>query len=268
MHQLKTLVRRILLYFLADEEMYVKKSKIESLYEVKVYDDLTLFASKSEFNSDLSVIKEIYIKRRYSVCFPFNEIATIIDIGGHKGYFSIFAHRGCDKKSKIFCLEPIIENYAIAEKNFAFNACKNIQLFQLGIFETSQQGEIFFNDNQSSGHSLFNQKNRGEQTLKKREISLISLEDFFIKYDIKHCDFLKMDCEGAEYSALFNASNEIFDRIDTISMEFHDIDEKDYSGLKLAEFLNKRGYYIVKFDYDSTKLDRNYGELIVTKKFH
>jgi len=267
MHKLKTLFRRILNYFL-DDELFIKKSKIGSLYKLKLYDDLTLFASQSEFNSDLNVIKEIFFKRRYSVCFPFNEIAAIIDIGGHKGYFSIFAHRNCHKESKIFYLEPIIENYVIAEKNFSLNMCKNIQMVQLAIFEKSQQGTIFFDNMQSSGHSMFTQKNRGKQKLDEREISLISLEDFFLKYDIKHCDFLKMDCEGAEYSSLFNTKNEIFDKIDTISIEFHDISEKDYSGLKLAEFLNKRGYYIVKFDYDSTKMDRNFGRLIVTKKFH
>jgi hypothetical protein len=61
-------------------------------------------------------------------------------------------------------------------------------------------------------------------------------------------DFLKMDCEGAEYDILFQLPKTIFDKIEVISMEFHDLKKPGYSALDLAGHLIQMGYEILKWN--------------------
>ena len=56
-----------------------------------------------------------------------------------------------------------------------------------------------------------------------------------------------MDCEGAEYPILFNASSDILKRIQKISMECHNVDEKNNVD-NLRSFLEKNGFSVkIKF---------------------
>jgi hypothetical protein len=58
------------------------------------------------------------------------------------------------------------------------------------------------------------------------------------------CDFLKLDCEGAEYAILRQAEADgTLARIGRISMEYHD-GVTDGSGAWLADFLRARGFSV------------------------
>lgn len=228
------------------------------------YKDLKLIAKRSDF----SIIKEIFYERRYSNFFPFKEKSIVLDIGAHNGYFCIFASRNLSEDSRIIGFEPISENYNIAIRNLEINGCKNVEIYKCGVSDRSGKCEIFLNKGNPAGHSLFIKKvNIENQSIQKRTISVISLDDLFSKYNIEHCDFLKIDCEGAEYPIFYSSSISTLNKIDTISMEFHDVEGPNNTGLKLAEYLNsKGGGKILKFEYDSTHLDLNFGKLIISKR--
>jgi hypothetical protein len=58
------------------------------------------------------------------------------------------------------------------------------------------------------------------------------------------CDFLKLDCEGAEYAILRQAAADgTLARVGRISMEYHD-GVTDGSGVWLAEFLRGYGFAV------------------------
>ena len=85
------------------------------------------------------------------------------------------------------------------------------------------------------------------------------------EFDLDRIDFLKMDCEGAEYSIFNSTADSIFDKITTISMEFHDLKDGDFTAEHIIEKLRKNNFRIVKFHYDRTTKNLNYGKLIGTK---
>ena len=82
-----------------------------------------------EINRDsVTILKEIFFERVYSDYFPFYSKSIVVDIGAHKGYFSLFAHNNLKPDSKIIAYEPIIENYSIMLKNLDANNVKNISI--------------------------------------------------------------------------------------------------------------------------------------------
>ncbi len=56
----------------------------------------------------------------------------------------------------------------------------------------------------------------------EKEINTITLQNIFEKYKIEKIDFLKMDCEGAEFEIVMNTPSIILDKIQKISMEIHE----------------------------------------------
>jgi FkbM family methyltransferase len=220
--------------------------------------DLTLDFSVPQ---ELNIAKEIFIERAYSNFFPFYEKGVILDVGAHFGYFSLFASVNAPK-SKIISLEPSSDNFNVLEKNIKINKISNIQAFNLGVSDKTGETSLFIS--KSKNHSIFDSSKNRLSSCKKEEIKVISLEDLLKKSNVSNVDFMKMDCEGSEYPLLFNTTKNTFKKIKTISLEFHDVKDEHYTGLRLRNFLKKQGYNIVKFDYNVTHKNINYGRMIAT----
>jgi FkbM family methyltransferase len=61
--------------------------------------------------------------------------------------------------------------------------------------------------------------------------------------DVPQCDFLKMDCEGAEYAILFNASEAALGKIRRMCLEVHD-GVTAHSRQELAQYLRSKGFQV------------------------
>jgi FkbM family methyltransferase len=215
---------------------------------------------------EFGVLKAIFEDREYSDYFPFYRTATIIDIGAHFGYFSIFANNNTNISSKIIAVEPNKSNFLNLEKNIIACGIKNISNLNLAISSKSGLSNLYLGE--TPNHSLFKDyllikdKNRGFE-----EVKVKTLEDLILENDLDKIDFLKMDCEGAEYEILENTPGYIYDRILTISIEFHDLKDSRYTGENLAGVMVRNGFRIVKFKYEKTSMNLNYGKMIATKLF-
>lgn len=74
-----------------------------------------------------------------------------------------------------------------------------------------------------------------------------SLDEVFKENNIVHCNFLKIDCEGAEYEILSNASVNTLSKIDYIAMEIHLFSykmRKEYPEMKKC--LEKNGFFLIE----------------------
>ena len=57
-------------------------------------------------------------------------------------------------------------------------------------------------------------------------VKSISLKQIFDDNDIIHCDFLKLDCEGAEYEIIESLSPDLFTKISKTVIEYHTADTR------------------------------------------
>ena len=194
--------------------------------------------------ADRTIINEMWIHKIYTPKgFEIKDSDTVVDIGAHIGFFSIFASTYA-KQGKVFAFEPTPENFAMLEENVRINNLKNILFLNQAVGGKDGKADIFLSEHNTGGHSFFHTKKNSD---KKITVPVISLQTLMKKYDLKIIDFLKMDCEGAEYSILFNCPKEILQKISKISMEYHNIDDENNVD-KLQIFLKQNGFKVTVRD--------------------
>lgn len=219
-----------------------------------------------DFKSNIKeyeVLKSIFEEREYADYFPFYKEVTIVDIGAHYGYFSLFAHYNTNPNSRIFAIEPDKDNFKHLQQNIHDCEVNNIESCCFAIAGKTGITKLYKGENVN--HSLIENNSLLYDNKKYDEVEVRTLEELINENKIDHVDFLKMDCEGAEYTILQNLSDKIYDKITCISLEFHDLKDKDLNAALIISILTKKGFEIVKYNYSKTKRNLNFGKIIDTK---
>ncbi len=198
----------------------------------------------------LSPFKETFLDGIYFRHIPkellYNKTnLTIIDVGANAGFFSLSAFSKFPK-AKIYAFEP---------HPFCYNVLKsyqqNFSKYSWKIYKqalSDKKGEIYLNASTIDGFTtMASILNTGEG--QKFLVETNSLNTFIFENDFDKIDFIKLDCEGAEYSILYSISESIFEKINSLCIETHKgkgINQNIYS---LNEFLNKKGYITKLLDH-------------------
>jgi len=187
---------------------------------------------------DKSVLKEVWIKNIYDKYqIKVEKGDTVIDIGAHIGVFSIYA---CElsETGKVYAFEPFIENFKRLENHKNINHKENLAIYNLGVSSiTGVQTLHLSPDNNTGGHSL-HLKTESDKTI---DIETIRLNDFCEKENITQIDFLKLDCEGAEYEILLSDES-ILNKVKKIIMECHP--HKDHTVDEMMSLLKKNQFNV------------------------
>jgi len=163
---------------------------------------------------------------------------TVIDIGAHIGRFCIYAAFKA-KTGRVYAFEPDARNYARLSENIKLNGFNNIRAYEKVVNGTGKP-QLLYLSTDSSENSLYAEP----QSLPAKEIDGITLPQIFSGNDIKRCNFLKLDCEGAEYDILFSLPAEYFSKIDKIALEYHDNLYRGKSLKDLIFLLSKNNFII------------------------
>jgi FkbM family methyltransferase len=238
--------------------------------EKKIFYDLcksnNLNLNYEDNKTEFVILQDIFKNREYSDYFPFYKKVTILDVGAHYGYFSIFAKHNSGEGSKIIAIEPNKGNFKQFKKNILDCKLDNISCYNYAIGEKSGVSKLFHGQNPN--HSIVDSYLLANKKRDFEEVEVKTLEELVLETDLKRIDFMKMDCEGAEYSIFNSTPDYIFDRITTISMEFHDLKDKNFTVENIIGRLMENKFRIVKFHYEPTSMNLNYGKLIGTKIFN
>lgn len=194
--------------------------------------------------SDAYVINESYLYGIHDNILPYFKNAKVgFDVGAHIGAFTIFAAK--KSPARIFAVEPAPNNRKVLEENIKLNNFED-RIKVLPVAVSSRGGEI----------DLFIPENGGIATTSRRHLDLYNADvgtktikvptktllELFRENGVDFCDFVKMDCEGAEYDIFYNAPQELFDKIGVMTIECH----KDGNINELMDFIRKRGFEVVR----------------------
>lgn len=182
-------------------------------------------------------IKEVVFENDYRIKKKRTPM-TVIDIGANIGTFSVFA-ASLNKKNIVYSFEPSTKTYEQLRFNTSINEfTSQITPIKKAVYKKKTKLKLFKTEN-SGMTSISNFRNTNNFEM----VETTTLVDIFKENKIRKCNFMKLDCEGAEYDILFNAPKSIFKKIDEIAMEYHDFEMNNRS-FTLAKYLKDLGYKV------------------------
>ncbi len=160
-----------------------------------------------------NMFEEVIQANQYAITSLNIEGKFVIDVGANIGTFSIFAAELGAKE--VHAIEPISTTYNKLIENIRFSGHED-KIFVYKKLVSDKSGDkikISINDRHGS-NSMYNVEDKFE------EIETITLSN--ILSNIEDDDiFLKLDCEGAEFDILLNATDEEMKRISVVVVEIH-----------------------------------------------
>jgi FkbM family methyltransferase len=196
-------------------------------------------------STDLMALANVWIIEEYNkLNFEINNNDIVIDVGAHIGLFSLYASQFCSK-GIIYSFEPIKENYELLLANVQLNNLQQVHIFNLAVSKYNIPIKLYINDD-DAGHSIFSQSSQNIM------VDSISLQKIFDDNKIEHCNFLKLDCEGAEYEIIKNLPLAYFEKIDKMIIEYHMADSHPELLSELYEILYNHNFEI---ETNSSSLD-------------
>ena len=156
---------------------------------------------------------EIFITKIYDKFFEVNEGDVVVDIGGNLGLFSYYSL--CKGAKQVYCFEPSPQSYNCIIENFNIS---NLIVEEVAV--GAKDGEVTFNINpESSINSSMFASNKNSQTI---TCESINLNTYIKTNNIEKIDYLKIDCEGAEYEIIESLDEQyLTNNIDKICLEYH-----------------------------------------------
>lgn len=199
------------------------------------------------------LFQEIWIGKIYTKYYKNNiPPKTVVDIGANIGTFTLFSQY-IWPNSTVFAYEPSPLNYKYLEKNIGDKFKKKINIFNLAV-SNSTGSDAFFVKANNVGHSFYKEINTTqEEEATSVVVNTISLANV-IEQAGGHIDFLKIDCEGAEWRILPEQEH-LLKKIGYIAMEYHIPPNKELSDL--VAFFERAGFDILvqpPFEWGTWKL--------------
>jgi len=197
---------------------------------------------------DRTVFKEVWIRNFYDKYdIRVEEGDTVLDVGAHIGVFSIYAAE-MSKTGKVYAFEPFSENFKKLENHKKINNKNNLFVFNKGVHGTEGTKTLYLAPDKNTGaHTMFFKDHYKNNPDDRVDIETITLKGFCDRENIDKIDFLKMDCERAEFD-IFKADESILQRVDKIVMECHPYEDNTVDWM--VSMLENNGFKVIRESND------------------
>ena len=201
-------------------------------------------------------IMDTWNKMLEEVCssyfLPGEKKKVCVDIGANIGAFMGFALEE-DRFEKVYGYEPAFQTYHTALsmlRNFKLLR-EDVQVRNFAV--TEQSGQVLRLFGHESGESGNTSLIQAECHAFEETCMTISLDDIFTLNGVEYIDYLKMDCEGAEYNILYGCKR--LEDVGIISLEVH-------HGMmdNIKNLLMHRGFWVMGFKSPD---DGSHGDLLM-----
>ena len=177
---------------------------------------------------------DIFINKCYTNNISIENGDVVIDIGANIGFFSYYAI--INGASKVYAFEPGLAQSQSIKDNFGDIDTLTIESKAVSN-HTDTLTYIQNNTFSVKSTNYINMSNMEDYII--TECECVNLMEYCVNNNINKINFLKIDCEGAEYDIFKSLSDDFIKNIDKISMEFHlNKDGKVKSLIKRLKDLN------------------------------
>lgn len=205
--------------------------KLRSSYSITV--PKKLFSPFKEIFFDQVYLRNIREK------LQLGERPTIIDIGANVGYFSLYMLFNFPN-ARVYSFEPMPYNFKRLMEYKNQYGFTNLHAVNKAV--TDGNSGITINYSSNDDFTTVASINGNSSKAKKLEVESVNLETILERYKIDTVDFLKIDCEGAEYMILYATPNHVLKRIKAMAIETHPSKKENENTEALSAFLSKNGF--------------------------
>lgn len=197
------------------------------------------------------VFIEVFEKEEYK--FPEFDFSgkTVIDIGANQGFFTLYA---ASRGAKVFCFEPVQENIDLLKENVARNNLSDqVTVFHGAVTGNETEITLYVGANERgntrSETASIVDNDRGGSSVDTRIVAGVPARDLLTHCGLEHCDFLKMDCEGAEFTIFENMPEDVLRSFDCLAVEYHSGRDQE-----IKDHMTQGGFEIFHADTDEVGL--------------
>jgi len=178
-------------------------------------------------------LSEIYTRKHN----PIQPGSIVFDIGASVGVFTIFAGA---LGGYVYSYEPSPSSFRSLLKNVQSKPGLQIRTFPFAL-SGRREWRVLHEFPKSTGNSFFCEQGNVIGEVRETQVECRTLADIFDDNSVRQCDFLKLNCEGAEFEILFSTPQTSFSRIKALAVECHDR-LTDCTHTDLKHYLDNLGY--------------------------
>ena len=175
---------------------------------------------------------------------------TVIDIGANIGYYTLLFAKWVGPTGKVYAFEPEPTNFQLLEKNVKANNYKNITIFQKAVSDKNDKLSFYISDESSAANQLF----KPQKFSQIIDVDSVKLDEC-LPIDEK-IDFIKLDIQGAEGTAIKGMNSILKNNSNTVIMQEWWPDAIKKYGMDSDEhlkILEKLGYSFYEIDGQNDK---------------
>ncbi len=125
---------------------------------------------------------------------------TVIDAGANIGQYTLLASTIVGTEGAVHSFEPVPDTFVQISTNVKVNQLSNVYLNQAALWNESTTLKLSLSDEMKDNIGSYSVGVKNQATTV--ESVSVRLDDYIVSKKIKRVDLIKMDIEGAEFSAL------------------------------------------------------------------
>jgi FkbM family methyltransferase len=173
---------------------------------------------------------------------------TFVDVGASEGYFSVIASGLVGASGRVIAVEPQSRLQGVIHTNLELNGCSNVEVFQMLL--AGQDGELSLTltpELNTGASSIHPNRQKLRAMMAVEQVPSRTLASFLQFAQVRVCDLMKADIEGAEWDVLMNSGEALRSGIiRRLVLEIHNsiLEARGLRGHDLHEFLIACGYRV------------------------
>ena len=202
------------------------------------YRDITINKPIVDFTNEEPIYmnyKEFFVEGIYN-SLNIDNLNVVIDIGANVGLFTKYMLYKNAKK--VLCYEPNKSAFDCLSKNYQNNS--SVFLNNLAVSTNNDKVRLYLDVN----NTLVSSAKRNTSDF--YDVDSITLKQILTQNNLEKVDLIKIDIEGMEYELIGHMEDDVFDKVNSFIIEYHDVESMDKStGVKtLSEKLKEKGYSV------------------------
>ncbi len=227
---------------------YFRKKQLQERIKLNLLTDLQLFLY---LGNDIS--SQLFI----AGCYEPNEVyflsqivapgMTFLDVGANDGIYSLFASNYVGPDGSVYSFEPSQREFNRLLDNIALNQISNIKALKLALSDFDGTATLkVANDEHAGQNTLGEYVYAGVHCSDVEPIAVKRLDDLVDELGIQRVDVIKLDIEGAEFSALKGAQETLKRFKPLLILELSDeaLKHQGSSAIQLLNLLEQLEYEI------------------------